>query len=78
MKLQSEKKLDELPKEIVTGDNSTRIIQIDGINHVKYQGEGNYQEHQINIFCVVHEKGILFENEIINHNLMHLPISFEE
>ena len=40
MKIRNGKQLDELPKKIVTGDTNTRIIHIDGLNHVQYEGEG--------------------------------------
>ena len=77
VKLQSLKLLDELPKKIVTGDTNTRIIHIDGLNHVQYEGEGKYQEYHINIVHIMHDKRIFFNDETINRNIMHLSSLYE-
>ena len=63
MKLQNGKQIDDLPKKIVTGDTTYRIIHVGDLNHVQEKGEGKYQEDQINIVCVVHDKEIFFNDE---------------
>ena len=63
IKLKSGKQLDELPNKIVTGDTNIRIIHIDDINHVQYEGEGKYQEYQLNLVCVVRDKEFSFYDE---------------
>ena len=77
IKLWSVKRLDEIPKKIVTGDTNVRRIHIDNLNHVQDYEEEKDKEYQINLVRVVHEKEIFFNDEGINHNLMNLPSLFE-
>ena len=77
IKFRSGKQLDELPQKIVTGENNARRIHINDLNHVQDEGEGKYREDRINLVRVVHDKEMLFNDEKIDRNRMHLPSLFE-
>ena len=55
--------LDELPKENVTGDTNSIKIKIIEHNHVQDEGEEKDQSYKINIFPVVHDKEVFFNDE---------------
>ena len=57
-------------------DTNARRIHIDNLNYVQDEGERKYQEDQMKIIRVVHEKEIFSNDETINRNLIHLPVLF--
>ena len=54
--MRSGKLIDDLPKQIMTGDPNFIRINIDDLNHVQDEGEVKDQEDQINLIHVVHDK----------------------